>query len=61
MLGGDMFLGIDVTTGRRPFAYAIVSGSSVVGTPEERISGAREIGWIDPSVNGCVALIQVTV
>jgi hypothetical protein len=58
MADGDLFLGIDVTTGGRPFAYAVVSGSSVFGTPDERVTGTREIGWIDPSVNGCVALIQ---
>lgn len=58
MANGDTFLGIDVTTGEKPFAYAVVSGSYVVGTPNERITGIREIGWIEPSVPGCVSLIN---
>lgn len=58
MADADTFLGIDVTTGGRPFAYALVSDSCVVGTPDERIAGTHEIGWIDPSVKGCVSLIQ---
>lgn len=58
MANGDTFLGIDVTKGGPPFAYAVVSGSSAAGPLDERITGIREGGWIDPSVNACVSLIQ---
>lgn len=40
------YLGIDVSSGGRPFTYALVSGSAHIGPPNEGVSGVLEVGFI---------------
>lgn len=54
----DVFLGLDVTTGGRPFSYGVVAGSRVNAESGESISGVLEVGWIESSVADIVALVQ---
>ena len=54
----DVFLGLDVNTGGKPFSYSVVSGSRIQAERGEWISGVLEVGWIKPSVYDIVTLVQ---
>jgi len=54
----DIFLGLDVNGGGRPFSYGVVAGSRIKAERGEWISGVREVGWIKSSVADIVALVK---
>ena len=54
----DVFLGLDVNAGGKPFSYGVVAGSRIEAERGEWISGVREVGWIKSSVSDIVALVQ---
>jgi len=54
------FLGIDVTAGNRPYAYAVVENALVGQQPGEWITGITELGWIEAgpdSVDNVIRLV----
>lgn len=53
----DVFLGIDVTAGDRPFSYAAVSQSHIDAGNGESISGVFEVGWIKRAAD-IIPLVQ---
>lgn len=54
------YLGIDITSGDKPYSFAVVGAGALEHPLSDGVAGVSSVGWVPPSLDGVLALVAET-